>query len=95
MNVIWIDKQLAMRHMNRRELADKVGMTEVQVSKVMNGFRKLSLREADSIRRTFGYRLPEDPIQSDTDQIQEYLTRLNTAQRRSLLLYLEALMGDP
>ena len=94
MNLQWIDQQLKIRGMNRRELADRVGLTEVQMSKVMNGTRKLSADEADDIRRAFGYRLPDDPAQSDIDRIHDQLMRLGAGQRRAVALYLEALAGE-
>ena len=89
----WIDEQLQRRGLNRRELADAVGLTEAQMSKVMNQHRKLSADEADAIRRFFGYRLPDDPPGSDLDLIQDHLARLGAPQRRSVVLYLEALAG--
>lgn len=89
----WIDEQLRARGINRRELADAIGFTEVQMSKTMNGHRRLTADEADAIRRFFGYRLPDDPPSSDLDLIQDYLARLGAPQRRAVVLYLEALSG--
>lgn len=90
----WIDEQLRRKGLCRRELADAVGLTEVQMSKVMNGHRRLSADEADAIRRFFGFRLPDDPPGSDLDLIQDHLSRLGVQQRRAVVLYLEALAGN-
>ena len=90
----WINQQLQSRDMNRRQLADAIGLTEVQLSKVMNGTRLLKADEADKIRRFFGYRLPDDPVNSDIDAIHNQLSRLGAHQRRAVILYLEALTGE-
>ena len=89
----WINQQLEARGMNRRMLADAIGLTEVQLSKVMGGSRRLTADEADAIRRFFGYRLPDDPPVTDLDKIQDYLSQLGAPQRRAVVLYLEALSG--
>lgn len=90
----WIDEQLEARGINRRELADAIGFTEAQMSKVMNGHRRLTANEADKIRRFFGYRLPDDPPESDLDVIEDHLARLGAGQIRAVVLYLEALQGS-
>ena len=89
----WIDEQIAKRGINRRELADHIGFTEPQMSKVMNGTRKLSAAEADAIRHFFGYRLPDDPVTDDLARIHDVLAMLGDRQRRAVVLYLEALAG--
>lgn len=94
MRIAWIDEQLAKRGMPRRELASAIGFTESQMSKVMNGTRQLSADEADAIRRFFGYRLPDDPVDTDMSHIEGYIERLDARQRRAVALYLEALAGD-
>lgn len=95
MRLTWITEQLEERGLTQRELGEAIGLSEVQVSKVLRGGRKLSADEADAIRRFFGYRLPDDPILSDADRIHDYLSRLGVAQRRAVVLYLEALSGEP
>lgn len=95
MRLTWISEQLEERGITQRELGEAIGLSEVQVSKVLRGGRKLSADEADAIRHFFGYRLPDDPIQSDADRIHDYLARLGASQRRAVVLYLEALSGEP
>ena len=94
MLVNWIDKQIERRGINRRELAEHIGLTESQMSKVMNGTRRLTADEADAIRRFFGYRLPDDPADDDLSRIHEALTMLGDRQRRAVVLYLEALVDS-
>lgn len=90
----WIDDQLEKRGIPRRELADHIGLTESQMSKVMNGTRRLTAEEADAIRRYFGYRLPDDPLDAEEQAIQERLSKLGAGQKRAVVLYLEALLDN-
>lgn len=60
MRLEWIKEQLDLRGVSQRELGAAIGLTEQKMSHVMRGRRALSAREADSIRRFFGYELPED-----------------------------------
>lgn len=94
MRLQWIDDQLEMRGMNRAALAKSIpGLTETKLSLTMSGNRKLTAKEADDIRRFFGYRLPDDPIDTLTDSLQDSLARLGEDQKRAVALYLEALTG--
>lgn len=90
----WIDEQLEVRGMSRRQLVDHIpGLTESKMSLIMSGKRKLSADEADAIRRFFGYRLPDDPLRGPLDQAYERLAMLSDDQARTVVLYLEALTG--
>lgn len=90
----WIDEQLEDRGLRRKHLADAIpGLKEQKLSLVMNGHRKLSAKEADAIRRFFGYRLPDDPPVTAADRIQDQLAMLDERQKRAVMLYLEALTG--
>lgn len=95
MRLEWIDEQLREHGKTRKELADAIGLTESQMSKTMNGSRVLPASEADSIRRYFGFRLPDDPAVSDLDRIYAYISRLDGEQARVVALYLSALAGEP
>ena len=59
----WIRDQLESRHISQATLAEAVGLTAVQMNKVLSGYRVLQSTEADAIRRYFGYDLPEDVAQ--------------------------------
>jgi hypothetical protein len=96
MRVQWIDEQLEKKGLPRRALSDAIpGMTPVKVSLVMSGKRKLSADEADAIRRFFGYRLPDDPPRSQADELADRLSQLGDHQINAVVLYLEALTGEP
>lgn len=90
----WVDDQLRSRGLPRRALAEHLGWTESKMSKVMNGDQTLKADDADEIRRFFGYRLPDDPIETEEQRILEQIARLGADQRRAVALYLEALMGS-
>lgn len=57
----WIRTQLSDRGLTQHDLAAAIGLTPIQVNKILTGYRALKSNEADKIRRAFGYRLPEDP----------------------------------
>lgn len=94
MRLAWIDEKIAERGITRREVAEAIGLSESQMSKVMAGTRKLSADEADGIRRFFGFPPPDDLVDADMARIQDNIARLRAKQRRSLVLYLESLRDD-
>jgi len=95
MRLDWIDKQLELRGLTRRALADAIPtLTESKLSLTMKGERKLTAVEADNIRRFFGYRLPDDPPRNIADALQDQLALLGDDQLRTVALYLEALTGN-
>lgn len=60
----WLRSQMDQRKLTQRDLAAVVGMTEQMFTNVMAGRRRFKSSEVDAIRRSFGYRLPEDPSPS-------------------------------
>lgn len=60
MDVEWIRDQLLARDLSQADLGEAIGLTSVQVNKILTGYRRLKADEADKIRRFFGYTLPED-----------------------------------
>lgn len=96
MRLEWIDEQLKARNKPRRWLAECVpNLTESKLSLVMKGERKLSSDEADSIRRVFGYRMPDDPAMTLRHKLEDALSQLDDHQIKPVTLYLEALAGAP
>ena len=66
MRVDWIRQQIEKSGISQGELAKSIGLTDVQLSKVLTGYRVLQSSEADAIRRYFGLELPEDEIDALT-----------------------------
>ncbi len=60
MNITWIRQQLAIAGKTQSDLGDAIGLTSVQVNKILMGGRQLKADEADKIRSFFGFVLPED-----------------------------------
>lgn len=60
MNLNWIREQLAIAGKTQSDLGNAIGLTGVQINKVLQGGRALKSQEADSIRRFFGFDLPEE-----------------------------------
>jgi transcriptional regulator with XRE-family HTH domain len=60
MDVNWIREQLAIAGKTQADLGDAIGLTSVQVNKILQGNRSLKSFEADKIRRFFGFSLPEE-----------------------------------
>lgn len=91
----WIDQQLKERSLPRKALIEAVpNLTEKKISEIFAGKRQLKADEADNIRRYFGYRLPHDPVSSEDQRTADLLARLDGDQRRTVVLYLEALLGS-
>lgn len=57
---MWIRQQLAIAGKTQADLGNAIGLTSVQVNKILTGNRLLKSHEADRIRRFFGYELPEE-----------------------------------
>jgi hypothetical protein len=60
MDVNWIREQLAIAGKTQGDLGAAIGLTSVQINKVLQGNRTLKSEEADKIRRFFGFSLPEE-----------------------------------
>lgn len=88
----WIDNELKKRQLPRAALVDVVpGMTAPKLSLVFSGQRKLSVQEADKIRRYFGYRLPEDPPRNEFEEISDKIQHLDDGNLHLVKMYIEAL----
>ena len=91
----WIDQQLKDRGLPRKALVEAVpSLTEKKISEIFSGAGQIKAHEADGIRRYFGYSLPDDPVSPEDQRTDALLARLDDAQRRTVVLYLEALLGD-
>lgn len=90
----WVKHQLETRGIGQGELAAAIGLSESQMSKVFGGTRRLTAREADDIRRFFGYRLPDDPMDAAEARVFDRLSTMRADQIRAVELYLEALAGN-
>lgn len=91
----WISEQMKARGVTQKQVGEAIGLSEVQMSKIMNGHRKLTADEADGIRRFFGYPMPDDLMAGKPERtVLDGLSVLDDAQKRALALYLEALAGD-
>ena len=95
MRLGWIDEQLSARGLPRRALADAIPtLNETKLSRVMAGERRITVEEADAIRRFFGYRLPDDPSDGPLAVVHDQIARLGDNQLAAVALYLEALSGN-
>lgn len=57
---MWIRQQLALAGKTQGDLGDAIGLTSVQINKILKGGRQLKADEADRIRKFFGFTLPEE-----------------------------------
>lgn len=60
MDAVWIRQQLEHAGVSQAALGAAVGLTPVQINKILTGYRRLYADEADKIRQFFGYTAPED-----------------------------------
>ena len=95
MDVNWLKREIEERGISQAEMARVLGIGESAMSKAMNGTRKFSATEADTIRRYLGYRLPGDTPDERRRRIDRVVSGLHVDQERALALYLEALTGKP
>lgn len=80
----WLKSEIEKRGVTQKEVGAIAGLSEVQMSKVMKGSRKLSATEAAAIWRHFGYVLPDDEA-SDVDmRILQLLSRLSEDEKTAL-----------
>lgn len=94
MDVAWLRQELLLRGIRQAELAQAVGMTEGQLSKVMRGSRRLLASEADAIRRHLGYTPPEEMSQHERGFL-ALLDRMTENQKRLLDMYVATLLDRP
>lgn len=93
MSVQWIKDQMKARGLKQYELGELVGLDAVKMNNILTGRRNITADEMDRIRKVFGYLVPGDR-EPEVARIHDLLARLDERQRRSLVLYLEALAGD-
>ena len=91
MRIDWLRRQMEQRGLSQAELARAVGIPGPALSKVMNGSRRLSAREADAIRRHLGYRLPDDEPDLLDAHIGEMLAQATSQQKLIASMFLEIL----
>lgn len=80
----WLKDELTRRGMSQKDVGAAAGLTEVQMSKVMNGNRKLSADEAAAIWRHLGYSLPDDAATDVDMRILRLLTHLSEDEKIAL-----------
>jgi transcriptional regulator with XRE-family HTH domain len=92
MDLDWLRAAMADKGISQRKLAERVGMSESAMSKVLSGDRELKAGEADAIRRALGYMLPEDLKPGSIERrIIDLTADLDEREKTALVLYLEAL----
>ena len=91
----WLREQLRSRGISQVEADRAVGLNESQMSKVMNGSRRLTADEADGLRRFLGYRLPDDAADTPEARIIQHLAKLGADQKRALETYLQSRVDAP
>ena len=90
MDLEWIRERLVSKEMTQADLAARIGLTPVQLSKILNGSRQLKSDEADKIRAALGSRSMQDYADDpDKSKIIEYFDAMNPAQREALIQFLE------
>lgn len=80
----WLKSEIEKRGLSQRDVGAAAGLSEVQMSKVMNGGRKLSADEAAAIWRHFGYVLPDDDASPVDIRILQLLSRLTEDEKIAL-----------
>ncbi|MFG6081570.1 helix-turn-helix domain-containing protein [Paracoccus litorisediminis] len=80
----WLKEEMESRGLTQRDVGAAAGLSEVQMSKVMSGNRKLSADEASAIWRYLGYTLPDEEASAVDMRILRQLTRLTDDEKIAL-----------
>lgn len=93
MIVNWLRTEIARRGIAQRELADAIGLTESQLSKVFGRARQLRADELVVALRYLGYPAPpyDAGISTVAEQVHAIAAGLDAEQQRALLTHLRLL----
>lgn len=84
MKIEWLKSEMKSRGITGRDIAHAIGLDDAQMSRVLNGGRKLSSTEADNIRRFLGYLLPDDAENEADARLLHIIMKLSPERRRAL-----------
>lgn len=93
MKVEWLKSEMSKRNLTQRDVGEAVGLSDAQMSKVLNGLRKLSSEEADRIRRFLGYALPDDEATELDIRLLHALSQMTDAEKAALEVFLQSFAG--
>lgn len=80
----WLKSELERQGITQKTLGEAVGLSEVQMSKLMAGDRRLLASEAASIWRYLGYTLPDDEASEVDKRILQLLSRMTDEEKIAL-----------
>lgn len=80
----WLKAEMDRRGVSQKDVGAAAGLTEVQMSKVMKGNRKLTADEASAIWRYLGYVLPDEGSSDVDKRILSLLTHLSEDEKIAL-----------
>lgn len=80
----WLKNEMVRRGISQKDIGAAAGLTEVQMSKVMSGNRKLTADEAAAIWRHLGYVLPDDAATDVDMRILQILSHLSEEEKIAL-----------
>lgn len=80
----WLRSEMDRQGLSQKDVGAAAGLSDVQMSKVMNGKRKLTADEAAAIWRKLGYALPGDGATDVDMRILQLLTRLSEDEKIGL-----------
>lgn len=69
MNAMWIREHLEKSGTTQAELAEAIGLTAVQINKILSGVRGIKATEADRMRQFFGYGEHSAPTRVENDHV--------------------------
>lgn len=84
MRMEWLRKEMALRGVSQKDIGIAAGLSEGQISKVMNGTRRLTADEAAAIWRHLGYAMPDEDATDVDLRILQLLTRLTEDEKIAL-----------
>lgn len=84
MKIEWLKNEMKNRGIPAKDIAQAIGLDDAQMSRALNGGRKLSATEADNIRRYLGYLLPEDAETEEDARLLRILMQMSPERKKAL-----------
>ena len=95
MDLEWIRERLVEKGMTQADLAARINLTPVQISKILSGSRQLKADEWERIRAALRVEdLDEQGLDPEKHKIIEHFDAMKPRQRAALIQFLELLVKD-
>jgi transcriptional regulator with XRE-family HTH domain len=88
----WIKAELKARELTQKELADAIGISDVQMSKSLRGKRKITAPELIGVLQFLGYPVALNEVDAPVARIVRTLASFDEAEQQAVLDHMESLV---